>query len=196
MHLIAGLRRHQVEEAVQLLLDYIDGKSPKKAELAEPSEAQLVCYEAYQVVGSMLSDLRQFGSEIGDKILDNLSAAKLVHKDVLPWPPFTPEKKAPAAPLPEGTIEDIINGLPGGLDGYLKTWGWLQFARGIEKALGWAWRPEFDAVSQKQEQLAYEFCAEINGLGGSKGSPPDPIRLLEMAQALYEAEREDAACTG
>ena len=50
-----------------------------------PSQAQLVCWEAYQVVGSLLSDLGKFGTPEGDKILDNLSAARMVHKDVLPW---------------------------------------------------------------------------------------------------------------
>lgn len=101
------------------------------------------------------------------------------------------------APLPEGTIESIINGMPGGLDGYLKTWGWLDFAREIEKALGWAWQPEFDGTSSKQEELVVEFCLEIAGRkGGEKGRNPDPMRLLEMAQALYEAEKESASCGG
>ena len=49
------------------------------------SEAALVCYEAYQVVGSLLSDLGKFGTPEGDKILDNLSQARRIHLDVLPW---------------------------------------------------------------------------------------------------------------
>ncbi|MBT2322564.1 hypothetical protein J7E62_09420 [Variovorax paradoxus] len=155
---------------------------------AEPSEATLVCYEAYQVVGSLLSDIGQFHTDSASKILDNLSQAKLMHKDVLPWASL-----ASRAQLTEGKIEDIINGLPGGLDGYLKTWGWLNFAREIEKVLGWAWRPEFDAVSPKQEALAIQFCREIEGGRVMKGQAPDSDRLLEMAQALYEAEREDMA---
>lgn len=53
-----------------------------------PSQAKQVCWEAYQVVGSMLSDLGQFGTEQADKILDNLSQARMVHDDVLPWPSF------------------------------------------------------------------------------------------------------------
>jgi hypothetical protein len=56
-----------------------------------------------------------------------------------------------------------------------------------------AWKPEFDAMSPRQEQLVVQFCAEIAGPKGRAGSAPDPVRLLEMAQALYEAEREDAA---
>lgn len=53
------------------------------------------------------------------------------------------------------------------------------------------WRPEFDAMSPRQEELVMQFCQEIAGPRGQPGSPPDPVRLLEMAQALYEAERAD-----
>lgn len=54
------------------------------------------------------------------------------------------------------------------------------------------WRPEFDAISPRQEELALQFCQEIAGPRGEPGRPPDPVRLLEMAQGLYEAERADA----
>ena len=56
------------------------------------------------------------------------------------------------------------------------------------------WRPAFDAMSPRQEELAQQLCMEIAGRRGEPGSPPDPVRLLEMAQALYEAER-DTFCT-
>lgn len=49
------------------------------------SEAAEVCAEAYQVIGVLLSDTGQFDTPHGEKVLDNLSAAKRVHKDVLPW---------------------------------------------------------------------------------------------------------------
>ena len=52
------------------------------------SAAEQVCYEAYQVVGSMLDDMGQFNTEQARKVLDNLSQAKKVHDDVLPWPSF------------------------------------------------------------------------------------------------------------
>ena len=58
-------------------------------------------------------------------------------------------------------------------------------------AKGDAWRPEFDAMSPRQEELAIQFCQEIAGRRGEAGSAPDPVRLLEMAQQLYEAERND-----
>lgn len=53
------------------------------------------------------------------------------------------------------------------------------------------WKPSFDVMSPKQEQLVQEFCAEIAGPRGQPGRPPDPVRLLEMAQALYDAEFEE-----
>lgn len=59
--------------------------APPQEAQPEPTEAELVCYEAYQVVGSLLSDLDKFDTPEAEKILDNLSQAKLVHKDVLPW---------------------------------------------------------------------------------------------------------------
>lgn len=55
------------------------------------------------------------------------------------------------------------------------------------------WRPEFDVISQRQEELVIQFCQEIAGTHDKPGSPPDPVRLLEMAEALYEAERESFA---
>lgn len=53
------------------------------------------------------------------------------------------------------------------------------------------WEPQFDVMSPGQEALVMQFCLEIAGPRGQPGRPPDPVRLLEMAQALYEAERQD-----
>lgn len=58
-------------------------------------EAPMVCAEAYQVVGSLLSDLGKFDTPEAEKILDNLSQHRLVHTDVLPWPSY--EAQQPAA---------------------------------------------------------------------------------------------------
>lgn len=55
------------------------------------------------------------------------------------------------------------------------------------------WRPAFDVMSPRQEELVIQFCQEIAGRKGEPGRLPDPVRLLEMAQALYEAERSDCA---
>lgn len=59
----------------------------------------------------------------------------------------------------------------------------IAFARTIEKPT-----PQFDVESDEQEDLAIKFCHEIAGPKGKKGSPPDPVRLLEMAEELYKAE--------
>src|SRR3546814_6046400 len=55
---------------------------------------------------------------------------------------------------------------------------------------------QFDVTSPAQEALAIQFCEEIAGRQGERGSPPDPVRLLEMAHALYRAEVEhwDRGC--
>ncbi|MFT3815230.1 MAG: hypothetical protein QM740_17930 [Acidovorax sp.] len=55
------------------------------------------------------------------------------------------------------------------------------------------WRPAFDAMSPRQEELVVQFCQEIAGRRGEPGTLPDPVRLLEMAEALYLAER-NALC--
>lgn len=73
---------------------------------AEYSEAAEVCAEAYQVVGSLLSDVGMFGTEQGDKILDNLLACRMVHKDVLPWPAFPP-KVAPMSAGAKHAVEEM-----------------------------------------------------------------------------------------
>lgn len=76
----------------------------RAAKDAGAGDAEQVCAEAYQVVGSLLSDLGQFESDHAEKILDNLSQARMVHADVLPWPSFaTPP--APAAPVSRAVRE-------------------------------------------------------------------------------------------
>lgn len=61
----------------------------------EPSEAEMVCAETYQVVGCLLSDLGLFETEAARKILDNLSEARMVHQDVLPWEPAAQHQEPP-----------------------------------------------------------------------------------------------------
>jgi hypothetical protein len=71
------------------------------------AEAEMVCAEAYQAVGCMLSDLGQFDSERGQKLLDNLSRARMVHQDILPWPSFeAPSQPAAAQGDAEAEAED------------------------------------------------------------------------------------------
>ncbi len=52
------------------------------------------------------------------------------------------------------------------------------------------WKPGFDCMVPGQEELAIQFCAEIAGPRGQPGRNPDPVRLLEMAEALYKAEAD------
>lgn len=65
-----------------------------------------------------------------------------------------------------------------------------QAKEGQPKECGW--QPSFDANSPRQEELVVQFCEEIAGRRGQKGRLPDPVRLLEMAEALFDAERDHA----
>ena len=38
--------------------------------------------------------------------------------------------------LTDVQIKDIAENMPGGMNGFLKGWGWIQFARAIEEAQG------------------------------------------------------------
>lgn len=69
-------------------------------------DAEEVCAEVYQVVGSLLSDLGIFETHRAEKILDNLSQAKMVHDDVLPWPSFDRKRQGEVVitKTPEGEI--------------------------------------------------------------------------------------------
>jgi hypothetical protein len=65
------------------------------------NELQRICSEAYQVVGSLLSDLGKFDTPEAEKILDNLSQQRLVHDDVLPWPSYGVDEELDAAGVPK-----------------------------------------------------------------------------------------------
>ena len=100
-------------------------------------------------------------------------------------------------PLSDEQIDAIADGMPGGLGGFMKTWGWRQFARKIlDLRAPPTWEPQFDVMAPGQEELAIQFCAEIAGPLGQPGRNPDPVRLLEMAEALYKAEADAHGITG
>lgn len=83
-------------------------------------------------------------------------------------------------------IDRVFDSMPNGAYGFLRQWGYQQFARRILSLRAMPlWEPEFDAISPNQEELSVEFCHEIAECG------VDPVRLLEMAQALYQAEKND-----
>lgn len=83
------------------------------AQPADITNAEHVCAQAYQVVGSLLDDLGQFNAECARKILDNLSSAKIVHDDVLPWPSF--EHPAARPVQPQGWVSVQERMPPGGI---------------------------------------------------------------------------------
>jgi hypothetical protein len=91
--------------------------------------------------------------------------------------------------------QGVITGLP---DNLIGRWVALvaaddgcHLAALSQPAIAQTWEPEFDAMCDQQETLVIEFCDEIAGRKGKQGRCPDAVRLLEMAQALYRAERDD-----
>lgn len=101
-----------------------------EGEKAEYPEAATVCGEAYQVVGSLLSDLGVFDTPEAEKILDNLSEHRLVHNDVLPWPSFAPSTP-PADVVP---VAHTVDNGPG-------------------RVVGLEWNPEYP-VSEIRGRIA------------------------------------------
>lgn len=79
----------------------------------------------------------------------------------------------------------------------MKHWGYRQFAREILELRAMpAWEPSFDCMLPAQEALVQEFCAEIADPRGKPGRLPDPVRFLEMAEQLYQAERKATVFVG
>lgn len=103
--------REIAEEIVSML-----ASTPAPAQ-QEPSEAEMVCAEAYQVVGCLLSDLGLFETEAARKILDNLSEARRVHQDVLPWESAQHQEQPQQERKPMTDVE--IEGM------YWEANGWL-----------------------------------------------------------------------
>ncbi|EPO1716456.1 DUF551 domain-containing protein [Escherichia coli] len=75
-----------------------------------PDGLSTVCAEAYQVVGVMADALGVFGDAAVQKVLDNLSQQKLVHRDVLPFSlPVTPDGWISCSErMPEETGDIIV----------------------------------------------------------------------------------------
>lgn len=64
------------------------GATGKLIEVLEEriKELQMICAEAYQVVGTLSYEAGRFDEEKTIKLLDNLSQHKMIHEDVLPYP--------------------------------------------------------------------------------------------------------------
>ncbi|MFP2192389.1 dATP/dGTP pyrophosphohydrolase domain-containing protein [Escherichia marmotae] len=75
-----------------------------------PDGLSTVCAEAYQVVGVMADALGVFGDAAVQKVLDNLSQQKLVHRDVLPFSlPVTPDSWISCSErMPEGYADVLV----------------------------------------------------------------------------------------
>ena len=64
-----------------------------------------ICAESYQVVGALAEALGIFNDIGVIKALDNLSAQKLIHNDVLPF--SVPEESQPATVVPDDVLEAL-----------------------------------------------------------------------------------------
>lgn len=99
----------KVDEALALMPE--GGYVPKTAPdvVAELEEVKTVCAQAYQVVGSLLSDAGRFDSPEAEKILDNLGEQRLRHTDVLPWESKpAPEGWQPIATAPKDMDQPVV----------------------------------------------------------------------------------------
>lgn len=63
--------------------------------------------------------------------------------------------------------EAVLRGLPDMLDGFLKTWGWLHFAKGIEAARDAQWASHVAgldrAIMHYENALTYAFPLGAQG---------------------------------
>jgi Lar family restriction alleviation protein len=92
--LISPLSNNSADHDIEFANRVMDAMLSASPLPQEPREAEQVCAEAYQVVGSLLSDLGRFDMPEAQRILDNLSQARLVHTNVLPWPSYEPREAA------------------------------------------------------------------------------------------------------
>lgn len=92
--------KYEVVEELKLTMKRFEGDTRTENSVAQQlqvakeriQELEEVCGEAYQVVGCLLDDLGDFNSDRAEKILDNLSLARMKHKDVLPWESINPNE--------------------------------------------------------------------------------------------------------
>lgn len=71
-----------------------------------PEDVSTVLAEAYQVVGVMAEALGVFDDTAVQKVMDNLSQQKLIHREVLPF-------SLPAAPQQEARKSNVIGSYQG-----------------------------------------------------------------------------------
>jgi hypothetical protein len=56
------------------------------AQMARIAELELLCAEHYQVIGALADHADCFDHPDVQRALDNAAKARLVHRDLLPWP--------------------------------------------------------------------------------------------------------------
>lgn len=133
-----------------------------------------------------------------DSLSEHLDAAKvfLTKEGLLDYfPKATPvalyaqpsrECLQQSAEITDAEIDRIAESMPGGLDGFLKAWGWRQFARAILQAAP----PAPAAVAVPAEIL--------DALGMTGGEVDDVVvRIQDMSAARHDAEeaRDELATT-
>ena len=144
--------------------------------LAQPADdTKQMCAEAYQAVGSMLSDLGQFDTDRARKLLDNLSACGLVHDDVLPWPAFAQEAQ------PASLSDEPDGPTPMMLEAHKKLAAWIRAS------------PVQPVLAQPAE--TYELVAAANGFYGGRPTIRllNPALVLPQGAALYMRTSEQPA---
>lgn len=137
----------------------------RQAAPQQPSEAEHVCAEAYQVAGCLLSDAGLFETEQARKLLDNLSQARMVHKDVLPWSSVEVTKQ----PVDE-----------------LQGWEEAAIAWEVCASVHRQWARGKDALFKTRQE---EFIRHAEGARQTVLSAPQAAAAMRDA---YEGAREDS----
>ena len=158
----------------------------------EYPEAAEVCGEAYQVVGSLLSDLGIFETERARKILDNLSQHRMVHRDVLPWESCELDRPINSAAISSGLTPEHPDAIR--LD---------YCAPGIAKPAGAVPDPLDAAIAKGTKAwtgVPDSFVEDLRGEGAGRadampawfGELPAPISNPEAWPANYAGGYNDA----
>ena len=79
--------------------------------------------------------------------------------------------------LTDEQIDAIANGMPGGLDGFLKGWGWRQFARAVIDASG---RDE-EALRERHE-FVLGMCRDAQEVAARRGWALHTIATLPVPE--------------
>ena len=125
------LPRSVVEQALKALekADRISGYRNNWAEV----NSLIAALEQPQVEQEPVAWIEHEWSGSGLRHLHFERPAPTVRDEVVRpvWTPLYTHPQ-PRQPLTDEQIDKIADGMPGGLDGFMKGWGWRQFARAVE----------------------------------------------------------------